>query len=65
MLVQDLTTYAQFLLASMPMKEPLPVQFWNFVLATTFANTWFSVLTTLPGVTMLKLLHPVEIEGQG
>jgi hypothetical protein len=41
MLVQDLTAYAQFLLASMPMKEPLPVQSWNFVPATSFANTWF------------------------
>jgi hypothetical protein len=41
MLVQDLAVYAQFLLASMPMKEPLPVQSWNFVPATSFANTWF------------------------
>jgi hypothetical protein len=41
MLVQDLTSYSQFLLASIPMKEPLPVQSWNFVLATSFANTWF------------------------
>jgi hypothetical protein len=65
MLVQDLAAYAQFLLASMPMKEPLPVQSWNFVLATSFANTWFFMLTILPGVTMLKLLHPVELEGQG
>jgi hypothetical protein len=41
MLVQDLAVYAQFLLASMPMKEPLHVQSWNFVPATSFANTWF------------------------
>jgi hypothetical protein len=39
MLVQDLAAYAQFLLGSMPMKEPLLVQSWNFVLATSFANT--------------------------
>jgi hypothetical protein len=41
MLVQDLAAYAQSLLASMPMKEPLPAQSWNFVPATSFANTWF------------------------
>jgi hypothetical protein len=39
MLVQDLAAYAQFLLGSMPMKEPLLVQSWNFVPATSFANT--------------------------
>jgi hypothetical protein len=41
MLVQDLAAYAQSLLALMPMKEPLPAQSWNFVPATSFANTWF------------------------
>jgi hypothetical protein len=41
MLVQDLAAYAQSLLASMPMKEPLPAQSWNFVPATSFADTWF------------------------
>jgi hypothetical protein len=41
MLVQDLAVHAQFLLASVPMKEPLPIQSWNFVPATSFANTWF------------------------
>jgi hypothetical protein len=39
MLVQDLAAYAQSLLASMPMKEPLPAQSWNFVPATSFADT--------------------------
>jgi hypothetical protein len=41
MLVQDLAAYAQSLLALMPMKEALPVQSWNFVPATSYANTWF------------------------
>jgi hypothetical protein len=29
------------ILASAPMKQPLPVQSWNFVLASSFAGTWF------------------------
>jgi hypothetical protein len=41
MLVQDLAAYAQSLIATMPMKEPLPAQSWNFVSASSFANTWF------------------------
>jgi hypothetical protein len=31
MLVQDLAQYAQALQASLPMKEPLPTNSWNFV----------------------------------
>jgi hypothetical protein len=41
MLVQDLASYAQSLLASLPMKEPLPAQSWNFVPVASFAETWF------------------------
>jgi hypothetical protein len=41
MLVQDLAAHAQLLLASLPMKEPLPAQSWNFVPASSIADTWF------------------------
>jgi hypothetical protein len=41
MLVQDLATHAQSLMATLPMKEPLLVQSWNFVPASSFADTWF------------------------
>jgi hypothetical protein len=41
MLVQDLAAHAQSLMASLPMKEPLPAQSWNFVPASSFADTWF------------------------
>jgi hypothetical protein len=41
MLVQDLAAHAQLLMASLPMKEPLPAQSWNFVPASSIADTWF------------------------
>jgi hypothetical protein len=65
MLVQDLAAYAQFLLASMPMKEPLPIQSWNFVPATSFANTWFFCVDNPAWGNNAEASHPVELEGQG
>jgi hypothetical protein len=41
MLVQDLAAHVQLLMASLPMKEPLPAQSWNFVPASSIADTWF------------------------
>jgi hypothetical protein len=41
MLVQDLAAHAQSLIDTLPMKEPLPAQSWNFVPASSFADTWF------------------------
>jgi hypothetical protein len=41
MLVQDLAQYAQALQASLPMKEPLPTNSWNFVPASSATDTWF------------------------
>jgi hypothetical protein len=41
MLVQDLAAHVQSLMATLPMKEPLPAQSWNFVPASSFADTWF------------------------
>jgi hypothetical protein len=65
MLVQDLAAYAQFLLASMPMKEPLPIQSWNLVPATSFANTWFFCVDNPAWGNNAEASHPVELEGQG
>jgi hypothetical protein len=41
MLIQELAMHAQAIPATAPMKEPLPVQSWNFVLASSFTDTWF------------------------
>jgi hypothetical protein len=58
MLIQELAMHAQAILATAPMKEPLLVQSWNFVLASSFTDTWFL------RVTMLKLQPPVGLKGQ-
>jgi hypothetical protein len=41
MILQDLAQYAQSLQASLPMKEPLPSNSWNFVPASFAKDTWF------------------------
>jgi hypothetical protein len=41
MILQDLAQYAQSLQASLPMKEPLPSNSWNFVPASSSKDTWF------------------------
>jgi hypothetical protein len=41
MIIQDLAQYAQSLEASLPMKEPLPNNSWNFVPASSAIDTWF------------------------
>jgi hypothetical protein len=41
MIIQDLAQYAQSLQASLPMKEPLPNNSWNFVPASSATDTWF------------------------
>jgi hypothetical protein len=41
MIIQDIAQYAQALQASLPMKEPLPSNSWNFVPASSAIDTWF------------------------
>jgi hypothetical protein len=41
MVIQDIAQYAQALQASLPMKEPLPSNSWNFVPASSAIDTWF------------------------
>jgi hypothetical protein len=79
-LVQDLTSYAQSLIATMTMKEPLLAQSCNFVPASSFDDTWFFCVDNpswgnnakdsssrgarKPRLTLISSPHPVSAPNQ-